>query len=28
VLWSLINLEMFLRTFKPSDLETLAIGRA
>jgi asparagine synthase (glutamine-hydrolysing) len=28
VLWSLINLEMFLRTFRPSGLENLTIGRA
>lgn len=27
-LWSLLNLEMFLRTFKPSGLENLAMGRA
>ena len=28
MLWSLLNLEMFLRTFKPSGLENLTIGRA
>jgi hypothetical protein len=28
VLWSLMNLELFLRTFKPSGLEALAMEAA